>query len=210
MVKIMKKNEAHPLTIHFFKNKKQMILYIFLFIILLCGFIYFGSKEYPVNNTDNEKFTSEHTGANQDNVFKYINVKEAYNLIRSDDCILFLGIPNNENVTYYANVLDDVAKDMGINNINYYDIADDRKNRNDTYESIVNYFASYITYTDSDMIDLHAPTLIIKKGGEVIFFDDQEAFRKGNISNQDYWATNTADKKFLISNALNVYLEENE
>ncbi len=207
----MKKNEAHPITIKFFKNKTQAFIYMILFFILLGGFIYFGSKEYKTNDNDNEKFTSEHTGANTNNVFKYINVKEAYNLIRSDDCVLFIGIPNNENVTYYANVLDDVAKELKVSTINYYDIKEDRDSRNATYESIVNYFEKYITYTDSDVPDLHAPTLIVKKGGEVLLFDDEEAFRKGNVANKDYWANITSDKKFTIYSALSDFLgKENE
>ena len=159
----MKKNEAHPITIKLFKNNVQAVIYIILFFVLLAGFIYFGNKEYKSNDNDNEKFSSEHSGANQNNVFKYINVKQAYNLVRNDDCLLFLGMSNNENVTYYANVLDDVAKELGISNINYYDIEDDRQNRNATYESIINYFKDYITYTDDDNIDLHVPTLIVKK-----------------------------------------------
>ncbi len=204
----MKKNEAHPITIKLFKNNVQAVIYIILFFVLLAGFIYFGNKEYKSNDNDNEKFSSEHSGANQNNVFKYINVKQAYNLVRNDDCLLFLGMSNNENVTYYANVLDDVAKELGISNINYYDIEDDRQNRNATYESIINYFKDYITYTDDDNIDLHVPTLIVKKNGEVLLFDDEEAFRKGNISNEEYWANITFDKKTIITSALTDYLEK--
>ena len=204
----MKKNEAHPIAIKLFKNNVQAVIYIILFFVLLAGFIYFGNKEYKSNDNDNEKFSSEHSGANQNNVFKYINVKQAYNLVRNDDCLLFLGMSNNENVTYYANVLDDVAKELGISNINYYDIEDDRQNRNATYESIINYFKDYITYTDDDNIDLHVPTLIVKKNGEVLLFDDEEAFRKGNISNEEYWANITFDKKTIITSALTDYLEK--
>ena len=204
----MKKNEAHPITITFFKNKKQAFIYIVLFLVLLSGFIYFGSKEYQNNDSDNERFVSEHNGANTNNVFKYVNVKEAYDLIRGKDCLLFIGISNNENVTYYANVLDDVAKDLGIKEINYYDLENDRNNQNATYQSIVNYFKDYITYVDGDSADLHVPTLIAKKDGEVLLFDDETAFRKGDTSNKDYWADITSDKKFTISSALASYLEK--
>lgn len=199
------KKEAVART-KFFKNKLQMVVYIFLFLLFLAGFIYFGSKDYPDKNLDNEKFASEHAGANENNVFKYINVMEAYNLVKKEDAILFIGISNNDNVTYYANALDDVAKELGLDSVYYYDIEEDRKSRNATYESIVNYFSDYITFIDGDTGDLHVPTLIVKKSGSVLLFDDETAFRKGNVSDKDYWADITFDKKFTINSALSDYI----
>lgn len=210
MVRIMKKKEVRPITERFFKSKLQMVIYIFLFILLLIGFIYFGSKEYSNSNND-DKFASEHVGANSNSVFKYINILEAYNLVRGEDCILFIGTSNNENVTYYANMLDDVAKSLGIDSISYYDLEPDRSNRNATYESIVNYFSDYITFVNDENTNLHVPTLIVKKDNQVLLFDEEEAFRKGNVSDKDYWANITSDKKFTITSALNDYLgKENE
>lgn len=207
----MKKNEIikrdDKLIVKFFSSKTQMICYIILFIIFMAGFIYFGSKDYSTDIPDNKKFVNEHKGANENNVFKYLNASEALSYIKSKDAILFIGITNSENVTQYANILNEVAQSLGIKSINYYDITQDRNDNNATYESIVNYCKDHITYLDDGKMDLYGPTLIIKKGGNIIYFDDSSAFIKGSVKPEEYWTNYEINmKKSTIEEVLNDYL----
>lgn len=171
-----------------FKNKTQMIFYIILFIVFIVGFIYFGTKDYSNNTiTDNEKFVSEHKNVDINNVYTYINGSDAYTYIKNDNVLLLFGTRNSEYVSYYANIINDVAKEIGIEKIFYYDILDDRENSNATYDSIVVYLKDYVTYLDSGKANIYGPTFIVKKDGEIIYYDDETAIMKGNVKAKEYW-----------------------
>jgi len=165
-----------------------MIVSIILFCLFMWGFIYFGSKDYKVNEiSDSEKFVSEHKEVVEDNIFSYINSSDAYTYVRQEDVLLLFGIRNSDWVGYYANILNEVAKEVGISKIYYYDITDDRNDANATYESIVYYLDDYVTHLDDGKVNLYGPTLLIKKDGVITYFDDETAIIKGTLSAEEYW-----------------------
>lgn len=187
-----------------------MIFSIIFFILFMIGFIYFGKKDYSVNQiSDSDKFVSEHKEVVKDNVFTYINVADAYNYVRKDDVLLLIGIKNSNWVGYYANILNEVAKEVGITQIYYYDITEDRQEANGTYESIVQYLKNYISYLDDGKMNLYGPTMVIKKNGIITMFDDETAIIKGNITAEEYWSNyQTGLKKNTLKIALEDYLRK--
>ena len=186
-----------------------MVVSIVLFILFMIGFIYFGTRDYTVNQiSDNEKFVNEHKEVVKDNIFTYINVSDAYTYIKGDDVLLLFGIRDSDWVGYYANILNEVAKEAGITKIYYYDITDDRKDANATYEGIVNYLKDYITYLDDGKMNLYGPTLLIKKDGVITYFDDETALVKGSISAAEYWNNYQMNlKKNTLEVALQDYMK---
>lgn len=191
-----------------FANKQELITFIVLFIVLLLGFIYFGSKDYNVNKTtDSEKFYEEHKEVSGDNVFHYLNVSDAYTYIKQNNVLILFGIRKSDWVGYYANVLNEVAKEVGIKKIYYYDITDDRKDSNGTYESIVHYLKDYVTYLDDGKANLYGPTLLIKKDGIITLFDDETTLIKGSVKASEYWNNYQINlKKASLKVALEDYL----
>ena len=59
-----------------------------------------------------------------------------------------MGYPENTWSGYYANILNEAAKDCGITEILYYDFYEDRENRNGTYQSIVLSLSNYLVTLD--------------------------------------------------------------
>ena len=185
-----------------------MIISIILFILFIAGFIYIGTIDFSKKEIDdNEKFAREYKDIiDKDNVYVYINSQDAANYVHKDDVIILFGIKDSLWVGYYANILNEVAKNCGINRIYYYDITADRNNKNGTYQSIVNYLSDYITHLDDGSVDLHGPTLFIKKSGRVIYFDDSNAFISGNITPEDYWNEYQSNlQKITFNNVLKDY-----
>lgn len=191
-----------------FKSKTEMIVSIVLFALFMWGFIYLGTKEYPTNEvSDSERFVSEHKEVSIDNVFTYINSSDAYTYIKNKNVILFIGVRNSDWVGYYANILNEVAKELEISNIYYYDITDDRNESNATYESIVHYLEDYVTHLDDGSANLYGPTLLIKKSGVITYFDDETALIHGTINAKDYWSNyQTNLQKINLKAALSDYL----
>lgn len=190
-----------------FKNKIHMIISFILFIAFIIGFVYLSKLDYTKDvQDDNEKIHIEHKQIDYDNVYSYINATEAYNYIQKNDVIILFGSSSSW-VGYYANILNKVAKELNIETIYYYNIEQDREDKNATYQAIVNYLESNIYFLDDGTANLYTPTLLIKKKGNILLFDDTTAIMKGNIDPSEYWNEfNTLEKESTIKAAIEDYL----
>lgn len=202
MEKIYIKNEK------LFKNKTQMVIYIILFCLLIYGFIYLGKKDYKVKVSDNERFSSEFSLVSKDNVFKYVNATDARMVAKGAKGIVLFGT-NNDWVNYYAYIVDKVAKEVGIEEIYYYDFIKNRKDNNGTYEDIVKTLSNYVTYNDKGVAEIYAPSLLIVSNDKVILFDSETSFVKGDILPNAYWnSEKIAEKENQIREAFIKYLNK--
>ena len=179
-----------------FSSVPQMIRYTILFIVLIFLFVYLGTRNYKnMDISDNEKFDADFSLVGKDNVFKYVIDKEVYLSLNQNNTILFLGTKDNEWVNYYAKLINDVAKEYNIKKILYYDFFEDRKNHTGTYQVIVNKLSDYIETNDEGKKNLYAPTFIVIKKGEIIYFDDETSFVRGNITPAKYWSLEKQEAK---------------
>lgn len=202
MEKIYIKNEK------LFKNKTQMVIYLIIFCLLIYGFIYLGKKDYKVKVSDNERFASEFSLVSKDNVFKYVNATDARMVAKGAKGIVLFGT-NNDWVNYYAYILDKVAKEVGIEEIYYYDFIKNRKDNNGTYEDIVKTLSNYVTYNDKGVAEIYAPSLLVVSNDKVILFDSETSFVKGNILPNAYWnSEKIAEKENQIREAFIKYLNK--
>ena len=161
---------------------------IFLIFLIILGFIYVGTRDFNVvEKEDNKKFDKEYSNVSKDNVFTYVNSNEVYTTIKNGSAIIFMGFPNNNWSGYYAKLVNDAAKEVGVKKILYYDFLEDRNNNNGTYESIVNKLSSFLPVIDTGEQNIYAPTLVIVKNGQIVAFDNETAIKNGNISPDDYW-----------------------
>ncbi len=191
----------------FFKNKIQMVIYIILFVFLLCMFVILGKMDYHEEISDAEQFALDFNQVSKDNVFKYVNTQDAYLELTGQNTIMLLG-HQTEWVNYYAKILNDVAKELGITQINYYDFLSDRSEANGTYEAIVNFLGNYVTYDDLGHGKIYAPLLVIVKNKRIIYVDDETSLIKGNKTPNKYWDEYQINrKKQELESALTKYLE---
>ena len=109
-------------------NKKvKLILQGILFVAIIVGFIYIGTRDFNKEVVvDNERFDADYVNVSKDNVFKYANAVEVYQALKGN-AIIFMGYPANVWSGYYANILNEAAKDAGIKEILYYDFYEDRE-----------------------------------------------------------------------------------
>ena len=201
MKKINVKNEK------LFKNKWQMIIYCILFIILIGAFIYLGTLDYDESLPDNEQFAEDFSLVSEDNVFKYVNATDALMVANGTKGIVLFGT-QNEWVNYYANIVNKVAKEVGIDTIYYYDFVSNRQDNNGTYEAIVESLSDYVTYNDYGTPEIYAPSLLVVSGDEVLLFDTETSFVRGDIAPSEYWNSfNESAKMQELRNVFTEYLE---
>ena len=201
MEKIYIKNEK------LFKNKWQMLIYCLLFIALIGAFIYLGTLDYDDTLPDNEEFANNFSVVPEDNVFVYANATDALMIANGTKGIVLFGT-TNEWVNYYANIVNKVAKEMGIDKIYYYDFVGNRQDNNGTYEAIVEKLSNYVTYNDYGTAEIYAPTLLVVSNDKVLLFDTETSFVEGNISPSEYWNSfNETAKMKELRNVFSKYLE---
>lgn len=169
-----------------FKNKLQMVIYILIFCLFIYLFIYLGAKEYKVELPDNERFSEEFNRVGKDNVFKYVNATYANSIASGISGIVLFGT-KNEWVNYYADIVNEVAKEVGINEIYYYNFIKNRQDNNGTYEAIVSKLSNYVTYNDLGKAEIYAPSLLVVKHGNVLLFDSDTIHIKGTVTPDVYW-----------------------
>lgn len=198
MEKIYIKNEK------LFKNKWQMVIYFILFVILIGAFIYLGTLDYDESLPDNEQFAEDFSLVSEDNVFKYVNATDALMVANGTKGIVLFGT-QNEWVNYYANIVNKVAKEVGIDTIYYYDFVSNRQDNNGTYETIVERLSDYVTYNDYGTPEIYAPSLLVVSGDEVLLFDTETAFVRGDIAPSEYW--NSFNESAKIQELRNVFTE---
>lgn len=194
-------------------NKKKMtlvqkIFYIFSFIFLIGVFIYLGTKDYTPKKTETDAqiFTKEY-GITEDNVFTERDSKTILELLNSGSGIIFIGFPENIWSASIADILNESAKKMNIDTIYYYNLEQDRKEHNYYYEHMIEILMPYLKVLDNEDVDIYAPTVLIVKNGEVIYFDDETSIVMGDMTVANYWTeTKTYQKGLEYMQAMNEFL----
>lgn len=190
------------------KSKKQIIKYL-LIIITLIGFVVIGKQNFKKEEENKNNISHKYNILNSSNVFEKINASQVLNKINGGNALIFMGFENSKQSEYYASLLNEVAKNLKIEKIYYYDFYNDRKDNNGTYETIVNKLKNYLLKDDEGKINLQAPTFFIIKEGNFIYFDEDASRIQANLSEDDYWNDyNKNLKKAYLEAGLKNYLGE--
>ena len=175
----------------------QKVFYVISFIFLFAAFIYLGTKNYnaPIRKlSDQESFPQEY-GITSDNIYVYKTSQEVLELLNTGSGIIFFAFPENEWSHVYADLLNEVGKSYGIDEIWYYNFYKDRNNDNYYYNNIVRILNAYVPVTDTGEKDLYAPSFVIVREGEIIGYDDETSIVSGDVTVDDYWTMEKQQKK---------------
>ncbi len=175
----------------------QKVFYVISFIFLFAAFIYLGTKNYnaPIRKlSDQESFTQEY-GITSDNIYVYKTSQEVLELLNTGSGIIFFAFSENEWSHVYADLLNEVGKSYGIDEIWYYNFYKDRNNDNYYYNNIVRILNAYVPVTDTGEKDLYAPSFVIVREGEIIGYDDETSIVSGDVTVDDYWTMEKQQKK---------------
>ncbi|OLA93479.1 MAG: hypothetical protein BHW64_06675 [Candidatus Melainabacteria bacterium LEY3_CP_29_8] len=173
------------------KKKRIMILVsvIILFMIGVVSLVLFLKKDKKTVS-DMEKFSAEYHEVAKNNVFVYRNIDEIINILEKGTGIVYLGFPECKWCQRYTKYLNEVAMDMGISKIYYYNIREDRKLNTENYKKIVSILENYLQNDEEGNKRIYVPSVIALKKGEIVGFDDETAWdTKGFETPDEYWNT---------------------
>ncbi len=185
-------------------------IYIICFGIVLYGFIFFGNYEFKNDRiSDNEKIAKKFSSLNSDNKYKIIDIDDVLNIIDKNGIILF-AYPENDWADYYAGILNDAAKETIIDKIYIYNLYNDRAKNNKEYQKLLSKLNKNVIVDDENKEHIFAPTLLIIKDGQIMYFDNETAEVFGNMTVKNYWNENNREaKKQVFITKINEYLGGN-
>ena len=191
-------------------NKKEYMFIAILVVVIISVIAIFmlnGNDDKKGNSlTDAEKFASEYTQVTKENVFVYRDIDQIINIMKNGTGIVYLGFPECKWCQAYVSMLDEAAKDNGIEKIYYYNIYEDRKNNTEKYQEIVALLGENLQYDDEGNRRIYVPNVSFHVKGKVIGNDYETSLDTHNFDEpSDYW---TDEEKKELKNNLTVFMEE--
>ena len=176
-------------------NKKVKYIILGVLLILIASLVVYFVFIKKDNNTDNIKCSKEYTSVSKDNVFVYRSKDEIINILEHGTGIVYLGYPECPWCMAYVPLLNEIAKNEGIEKIYYYNIREDRKNNTEFYQKVVSILNDYLNYDEEGKKRIFVPNVTFVKEGKIIFNDNETSLiSEGTPS--EYW---TEEKKTLFN-----------
>lgn len=138
-------------------------------VIVLALVIVLVWKRLMENFTpDNVKFSHEYTALDKDNVYVYATKEDVLDAFKADKAVVFFGFPECDWCQEYVRLLNEIAKEYGVQKILYYNIKEDRENNSDFYMQLIEVLKEHL-YTDDDgNARIYVPDVYFIKHGKII------------------------------------------
>lgn len=174
------------------KKNKNYIIYIVIGIALIGLIIFLIIHNTKNNIPDNEKFANEYTEVGQNNVFVYKSADEIIKILEGGTGIVYLGFPECPWCQAYVPMLNEVAKEEGIEKIYYYNIREARKENSKDYQKIVKIVKNFLMKDDEGNERIFVPDVYAVKNGKILSNNNETSVMDSDITPSQYW---TDDKK---------------
>ncbi|MBE6152657.1 MAG: thioredoxin family protein [Firmicutes bacterium] len=176
------------------KNKKH-IIYGGIGIVLLILIVFLIINNVKNNIPDNEKFANEYTEVGKNNVFVYRNADEIIKILEGGTGIVYLGFPECPWCQAYVPMLNEVAKEEGIEKIYYFNIKNDRQENTKKYQKIVKLVKNHLMKDDEGNERIFVPDIYAVKDGKILSHNNETSVIESDITPTQYW---TDSKKIEI------------
>lgn len=172
------------------KKKNIILISCIILTIVAIGVVVFilNRNSNQDKLTDAYKFHQEYTEVDKNNVFVYRSVDEIINILEKGTGLVYLGFPECPWCQSYSKHLNEVATDLGVKKIYYYNIRQDRSDNTKNYQKIVSILDKYLQNDEEGNKRIYVPCVIALKKGEIVGFDDETSWdTKGFKTPSDYW-----------------------
>ncbi len=185
-------------------KKKLLIIGIFILVIVIGVILFFLFKNK--NMEDNVRFAKEYGSVSEDNVFVYKDIDEIIKIMEHGTGVVYLGFPDCPWCRAYVKYLNEVALDVGIDEIYYYNILEDRANNTEKYQKIVSILGDNLQYDKEGNYRIFVPNVSFHIDGEIIGNDYETSLDTHGLSSAtEYW---TEEEVFDLKERLTIYMEK--
>lgn len=169
-------------------NQIKIIVTFVLVAIIITLIVIFREPLFRVkeNITDSEKFFRDYNKVSVDNVYKYVTIKEAIELFKSEKAVIFFGFKECVWCQEYAPILNDYAKENKIETIYYVDIKADRANNTEEYQTLVKLLDKYLLKDDNGNKRIYVPDVYFVKDGKILGHNNDTSTEAGADTKEYY------------------------
>lgn len=192
---------------------KQLIrkaIYCILFLLMIGAFIYLSEK-YTDDDEDKVITITDYYKQIENDKYEIIRGTDLISLLKSGTGIIYIGSSTSTAAQKYIEKLELIIKNDEIDKIYYYDINNDKVQKNSNYYEIRDLLKGYLITTDGSENNLLAPSLYIIKDGKVKYYNIQTVAMKNTDDIEKYW-TPDVESEFIseVSTAINKYYLNND
>lgn len=167
-------------------NKIKIVLIIFI-AILGAYLIYDHFDKIRKEEVDIDKFASEYTLVDNDNIFEYKYIDDIIETISNGTGIVFLCTPESAWCQRYALYLNDSLKKYGIEKVSYMNIKAYREINTTKYRKLVELLKEYEYKDDLNNSRIVTPDLTFVKNGIIIAHDNETSLVTSDNVPEEYW-----------------------
>lgn len=184
----------------------RKIIYIVLFSAIIGCFIYLSNKY--TNEEPEIKKISDYYEIEETSMYQVINGSEMINKIKKGTNIIFIGSETSDWSKKYIEIITPIFKTFDIETVYYYDLNNDKAQKNSNYYDIKELLKGSLTTTDGSKSNLLAPSLYIIDNGEVKYYNTETVAMRNTTTPNSYWneERKTNFKIELEDALLNYYL----
>ncbi len=187
------------------KSRLRKIIYIILFLAMACAFVYLSEK-YASNSERKIYKINDYYSENKNEYYEVISGTKMISLLRNGKNIIFIGSSSSIYSQKYIEEIDEVFNKLKIDKVYYYDLNNDKYQKNSNYYEIKELLKGYLVTTDDSDTNLLAPSLYIIDNGKVLYYNIETSAMKNNETIENYWSE---EQEFIfqgeITNAINKY-----
>ena len=171
------------------KKVIRNIICAVLMCLMIGAFIYLGSKNYNQNNIPKNKETlaTYYKSLDNNNVFKIYKNTEAAKFMDSGTGIILFCIKSSEWCDYYAAIVNEVAKELNIKEIYFFDILSDRDTNSYYYSKIITKTKDYLTKDDTGKVSLITPDIYVLNNGVILGHNNESSAVPAISTPKTYW-----------------------
>ena len=185
-------------------KKRLLIIGGFVLAIVVVVILFFILRDRHVE--DNVRFAKEYGSVSEENVFVYKNIDEIIKIMEHGTGVVYLGFPECPWCRAYVKYLNEVAIDVGIDEIYYYNILEDRTNNTEEYQKIVSILGDNLQYDKEGNHRIFVPNVSFHIDGEVIGNDYETSLDTHGLSSTiEYW---TDDEVSDFKDRLTINMEK--
>jgi len=140
--------------------------------------------------SDAVRFSEDYPLMEEDNVFVYISVSEAADLLENGTGIVYLGFPECPWCQTYVVILNMVAQDMGLERIYYASILDERADGTPDYRRIVQTLEGRLYADEYGNPRVFVPFIAAVRDGVIVGHDNESSLNHQDesiTSPVEYW-----------------------
>ena len=174
------------------KKKKPVLIFILLGILVVAAAVILYLQYARPSEPDSVRFKSEYPLVSEDNPFVYKNATEIVRVMEKGTGIIFSGFSSCIWCQAYVTILNEVAIDMGVKEILYLDIQQDREDDSRQYRRMVELLEGRLELNEDGKPRIFVPDFTVVKDGVIIGHDNETCMLSG-MDPSEYWTNAKAN-----------------